>query len=174
MLIYSIRWWQRFRLNYLPFRKFSLPELVHNIRTLLSNTLPAGCEVYESPYFNGLKPDLVLLHPSGGINLIFIEPLRPSETFEVRFSEENKINIITQTANSTNTHKLPVWKIELAHREISRIYGPRLRTSIHDHVQPKQITLCLLCPDLIFSAQDTQNINTRLKIHDGYVLDKSC
>jgi len=151
-----------------------LADLVNDLSDLLSSKIPSDCEVYKCPYFNGLKPDLVLLHPSGGINLIFIEPLRPRETFEVRFSEENKINIITQTANSTNTHKLPVWKIELAHREISRIYGPRLRNSIYDRNQPPQITLCLLYPNLIFSPQDIQNINTRLKIHDGYILDKSC
>jgi hypothetical protein len=152
----------------------TLSELINILNDKLTAAMPSACEVYKSPYFNGLKPDFVLLHPSGAINLIFVEPFQPYKTFEVRFLKKNKIDIISQTANSINTHKLPVWKIDLAHREIGRMYGPRLRTSIYDHNQPPQITLCLLYPNLIFAHQDVQYINTRLRLHGGYILDKSC
>jgi len=86
----------------------TLSELINILNDKLTAAMPSACEVYKSPYFNGLKPDFVLLHPSGAINLIFVEPFQPYKTFEVRFLKKNKIDIISQTANSINTHKLPV------------------------------------------------------------------
>lgn len=151
-----------------------MPELINDLKAMLESKLPSECQLYLHPYFNGLKPDLVLLHSLGGINLVFIEKLSPQGQFEVRYGPNGNINICIQTATSTTTHKLPIWKLELASNEINKIYGPRLRTNIYQRdLNTSNVTVCILCPNIIFAEHDIENINKQLNLCNGYILDKT-
>lgn len=149
-------------------------EESHKVFTRIYNNLPSSWECFDKPYLNGIKPDIVLLNPKLGLSTIFLEYLDLQEGFEVVENQVGNFEIRSETSSKTATYRIPIWKIKLAHLELNRLYGFRLRQSIHGSRQnPPSMTLCLCYPNIEFSAEDKSKLNRFLSQVDGYLLDKS-
>ena len=55
---------------------------LEKILKLIKENLPSDWDLYESPFLNGIQPDLVLFSPTQGINLFFVEWLE-AENFSL-------------------------------------------------------------------------------------------
>ena len=74
---------------------------------------PSEWEMYIHPHLNGLRPDLVLLHPKFGIAVY-------------EFIQEKDLQIIIETIESDITINNPFIKVELYEKELLDFYCPRL------------------------------------------------
>ena len=149
-------------------------EEFRNFCLELCSELTSGLEIFIEPYLNGIKPDLVVLHPEKGLNTIFVDYLNFPEGFQVLGENEDTTHIKSKTETTEIMHKIPFWKLKLASLELNRLYGFRLRTRvIGQQINPPTMTFTLLYPNIKFSSQDRIKINKFLKNIDGYLLDKS-
>jgi hypothetical protein len=96
---------------------------------LFHQKLPAGWEIYIQPHLNGLRPDFVLINPSGGIAV-----------FEVKDWDLDAVRYFTKKDSWGSTlwaerdgkefsiqKDNPVSKVNLYRKEIFDLYCPRLQ-----------------------------------------------
>lgn len=86
-------------------------------------------EIYLQPHLNGLKPDLVLLHPQNGIAVFEVKDWNLDALHYFCEWSNDKLRLMGN--NGTRTFSLekqnPVTKIDLYKKEIFDLYCPRLK-----------------------------------------------
>jgi hypothetical protein len=149
---------------------------LEKILKLIKENLPSDWDLYESPFLNGIQPDLVLFSPTQGINLFFVEWLE-AENFSLQNTNgrQNDFQIITQNANETKTHNVPLWRLRSALVETEKTYGFRLRQRISMGYIPA-LNVCLIYPRITFTSGQKRKLVAAVKTFEhsstqAFILD---
>jgi hypothetical protein len=95
---------------------------------MLDDKLPPEWEIYLQPYFNGLKPDFVLLEPNVGIGVIEVKDwnLDAMPYFVKEYSSRRKELYATEADGRDFRVENPFAKIRRYKEAIYSVYCPRL------------------------------------------------
>lgn len=133
---------------------------------LLDEKLPADWEIYIQPHLNGLRPDIVLLHPKVGVAVFEVKDwdLSAMDYFTKQVSENRHILMARDRNGKTFSRETdnPINKILLYKDELFDLYCPRL----NDRAGFAVITAGLIFP---CSPQDKVNrlFDPLRDAHDG-------
>ncbi|MBL9118871.1 MAG: AAA family ATPase [Phycisphaerae bacterium] len=102
---------------------------------LFDRRLPAGWEIYVQPHLNGLRPDLVLLHPTGGVAVFEVKDwnLRAMEYAAERDPRTGGLRLSVRDKSGRKflrENENPISKIRLYKHELFDLYCPRLDSSV--------------------------------------------
>ncbi len=148
-------------------------DQLENFAARLEYSLPKECKLFLKPYLNGIEPELAILHKSGGLNLIFIEYLQISEAVRALSKVSGGLSINAESRSSNITHNLPIWRIKLAHSELNKLYGFRMRKRVFNDRHPPQITITLFYPNFAFDEDEKAYVKSLLLKLDAGLLDNS-
>ena len=97
---------------------------------LFDQRLPAEWEIYVQPHLNGLRPDIVLLHPAIGVAVFEIKDwnLQAMSYYAEESREGHPILMARDKNGKSFSHEVanPVNKILLYEKELFDLYCPRL------------------------------------------------
>ena len=103
---------------------------------LFRRKLPAEWEIYVQPHLNGLRPDIVLLHPRVGVAVFEIKAwnLRAMQ----HYAKRTETAVVLMACDKWGTHfsreaDNPVNKILLYKEELFNLYCPRPDTKGASH-----------------------------------------
>ena len=113
------------------FSKLPTPLTAGELRVveLFDANLPPEWEIYVQPHLNGLRPDIVLLHPHVGIAVFEIKDWDLEAMHYYSEAAKNGGRILMardQDGNAFRVRVNPVDKIHLYKKEIFDLYCPRL------------------------------------------------
>jgi hypothetical protein len=102
---------------------------------LFDRKLPAGWEIYVQPHLNGLRPDLVLLHPTGGVAVFEVKDwdLRAMEYAAERDPRTGNLRLSVRDKSGRKflrEDENPISKIRLYKNELFDLYCPRLDSRV--------------------------------------------
>src|SRR4051794_17640075 len=87
--------------------------------------LPAGWEIYVQPHMNGLRPDVVLLHPDVGAAVFEVKDWNLTALSYVPARGPDDAHLMaTDAAGRTFRVRSPLAKLALYSREIPDLYCP--------------------------------------------------
>ena len=117
-------------------------------------------EIYQEPFLNGIQPSLVVLHKRFGVCLLEVVEWNDDQS-ELR-DEGGEMPVVRLYGKGTiSTVHVPLRRLELIGREVSELYGFRLRHRMREAVA--QITVGLVIPylDLEISILNSRFLNKR-------------
>jgi hypothetical protein len=116
------------------FSKLPTPLTAGELRVveLFDANLPPEWEIYVQPHLNGLRPDIVLLHPRVGIAVFEIKDWDLEALHYYSESAKNGGRTLVARDRDRHTFRVrdnPVDKIQLYKKEIFDLYCPRLNSA---------------------------------------------
>jgi hypothetical protein len=108
-----------------------LTEGERRVIDLFDSRLPEGWEIYVQPHLNGLRPDLVLLHPTAGVAVFEVKDW-DLRAMEYAAESDHRTGGLRLSVRNRDGRKFlredenPISKIRLYKRELFDLYCPRL------------------------------------------------
>lgn len=127
-------------------------------------------EIYHEPFLNGIEPSLVILHERFGVCLL--EVVEWCDDWAKLRDEGGEFPVVRLSGSGAiSTVQIPIHRLELVGREVSELYGFRLRKRMYDSIS--QITVGLVLPylDLDVRALNSRFQNRRRQF-DLFALDR--
>ncbi len=125
-------------------------------------TLPDGWEIYVQPHLNGLRPDIVLLHPARGIAVFEVKDWNLSKLeYEYRVSVDRAPELWSREHGGPwfRQRDEPVAKLTRYRDEIRTLYCPRLGAQLES--QPG--AAAAITAGLIFTQAPTEAARALLR-----------
>lgn len=124
-----------------------------------ADDFPIEWEMYIHPHLNGLRPDLVLLHPQFGIAVY-------------QFVKEEDLITIREITESDLTIRNPLKKVELYEKELLEFYCPRLGARYGSAYSPA-ITVGLIFSDVPQETIDSLNNSLIARLKSGLIFTEA-
>ena len=128
----------------------------------LDSNLPDGWEIYIQPAFNGLCPDVIIVHPKVGICIFEVKNWNFDATnYYLHTTQNGKLHLRATTVGGDAEYKPenPVDKLLLHRKEMMHLYTPQLGTELGGKI--------LFCGLVFPSATKEQLANTIFPIFEN-------
>lgn len=128
----------------------------------LDKNLPEGWEIYIQPAFNGLCPDVIIVHPNVGVCIFEVKNWDFDAThYYLHTNQNGKLHLRAKTVGQDKEYKPenPVDKLLLYRKEMVHLYAPQFGTTEGNKV--------LFCGLVFPSATKNQLKNTMIPIFEN-------